>query len=323
MSEVLDGLNLDHLNRLSHDTLLSLVSKAAALGRGAETILAAAGHEVAVRSDPVLGAEGLATRFNYPRPSHLLEQIAGVSSATANRLIRVGSRTSRRVSVGQALPPLFPQVAEAFRAGMISIETADVITRELTLVAPRADAEHLTMAERALVDQAAGTSDALGLPVPTDLVAVQARAWRDRLDERGIEARAEKAFHNRDFWVRRTAEDGLIAFGGRVTLDVGAKLHALLDAVLSLRTDPRFVPDTADEGGGSDSAHAVGGGDRRGDAPATGTSTAPVVTTGSGRSGKLRDTRTAGQQRADVFAAMIDSLARSSDAPTVSGAARP
>src|SRR5690606_35439208 len=44
------------------------------------------------------------------------------------------------------------------------------------------------------------------------------------------------------------------------------------------------------------------------------------VTGQSAQPGRVRDPRTPGQQRADVFAAMIDSLARSTDTPTVSGA---
>lgn len=305
LTDAIGHLDLDRLDRLTNDTVLSVLAKTAAVGRGVETILAAASHEVAVRSDPVFGSEGLAARMNYPRPSLLIEQVAGISAVAASRLIRVGSRTRARVGVGQTVPPLFPRVADAFRAGLISIETADVITRELTLAAPRAEVEQLAVAEQALVGQACGTTDAHGLPFPTDLIAVQARAWRDQLDEQGIEPRAEKAFTNRDFWISRTAKDGLIRFGGQVTVDVGAKLHALMDAVLSTRTQPRFLEDAS-------GAHGESTG---------GTDPAVQIRTESGRTGKVRDPRSAGQQRADVFAAMIDCLARSTDAPTVSGAA--
>ncbi|GGE88533.1 HNH endonuclease signature motif containing protein [Mycetocola zhadangensis] len=322
LSEVLETLDLDHLDRLTSDTVLSVVAQAAALGRGVETVLVAASQEVAVRSDAVLGGEGLAARMNYPRASFLIEQVAGVSSATASRLIRVGSRTNTRVTVGQTLPPLFPHVAEAFRAGMISVETADVITRELTLAAPRADVAHLEVAEQTLVGQAAGTTDQHGLPLPTDLVAMQARAWRDRLDEKGIEPRAEKAFNNRDFWMSRTAKDGLIRFGGHVTIDVGAKLHALMDAILSSRTQPRFVDENADDTIDFPVAEMLGANEPVDDPVGlAGTGQGGLVRTESGRAGKVRDTRSAGQQRADVFAAMIDALARSAEVPTVSGAA--
>jgi hypothetical protein len=46
--------------------------------------------------------------------------------------------------------------------------------------------------------------------MPPDLIAVPARRRRNRLDQDGIEPRAEKAFQNRDFWVSRTATNGLM-----------------------------------------------------------------------------------------------------------------
>src|SRR5690606_11081393 len=94
LGDVIDLLDLDHLDRLSGDALLSVLSKTAAIGRGVDAILAAASNDVAVRSDPVRGSDGLAARLNFARPSYLVEMVTGVSAATANRMIRVGSRTS-------------------------------------------------------------------------------------------------------------------------------------------------------------------------------------------------------------------------------------
>ncbi|MET0480759.1 MAG: hypothetical protein ABWZ69_05330, partial [Mycetocola sp.] len=131
VGEAIGVLDLDHLERFPANTVLSVLSKTAALNRGLEAILTAASHEVAVRSDPVLGSEGLAARLNYARPSLLIEQVAGVSAATASAWLRVGARTNPRVRVGQTLPPLFPHVANALRDGAIGAETAEAITREL------------------------------------------------------------------------------------------------------------------------------------------------------------------------------------------------
>lgn len=326
LADVVSALDLDHLDRLSGDDLLTVLSKTAALGRGIEAILAAAGNEVAVRSDPVRGSAGLAARLNFALPSHLIEMVAGVSASAASRLIRVGSRTSPRATdAGLPLPPLFPSVGAAFRDGRIGIETANVICKELTTAAPRADVERLAIAERILIGQATGSSTDIGLPLPPDLVAVQARQWRDRLDQDGVEPRAEKAFQNRDFWVSNTTTNGLVRFGGQVTVDVGAKLRALFSAVLSPRTAPRYTPDDdavphvgdAPGSNASDAApsgpSADAGGNRGSDDSSSGSG-------GNGNGGAPRETRTPGQIRADVVAAMIDSLARSVDAPTVSGA---
>jgi hypothetical protein len=182
-------------------------------------------------------------------------------------------------------------VRDALGAGLIGLDAAEVITKALHEAAPRADVEDLVAAEGALVGQATGAAVPGGIAVPADLIAVQARIWKDALDPNGIEPRAESAFQRRDFWVSRKAEGDLVAFGGRVTVDVAAKLHAVFDAVLTPRTAPQCVPDSPD---------------------------APDAGTGRGRP---KDPRTPGQQRADVFAAMIDAIARSGNLPTMSGAA--
>jgi hypothetical protein len=324
LGEVIDTLDLDHLSRLDGDNVLTVLAKTAALGRGVEAILSAASAEVGVRSDPARGSAGLAARLNFARPSHLIEMVAGVSSATASRLMRVGSRTFPRASdAGLPLPPLFPAVGSALKAGLIGAETAEMITRELSLAASRADVEELAFAERMLVGQATGEGHEAGLPMPPDLIGIQARQWRDRLDQDGVEPRAEKAFQNRDFWVSRTPVNGLVKFGGQVTVDVGAKLHALFNAILTPRSAPRFLADE-EETAQTDSEH---------EAPVIELVEIPaadaVAASGASRAGGEagahppvpKETRSPGQIRADIFAAMIDSLARSTDVPTVSGAA--
>ncbi|WP_229790601.1 DUF222 domain-containing protein, partial [Mycetocola manganoxydans] len=167
----------------------------------------------------------------------------------------------------------------------------------------RADVEHLAAAEQFLVDQATGRTDhtgVVGVSLPADLIAIQARQWRDRLDTDGIEPRAEKAFQDRDFWISRRVHNGVMKFGGQVTPDVGGKLHALLDAVLNPRTTTRYHTDRP-TGPDDETAEGTEGAE----------DSTRSVTGQSAQPGRVRDPRTPGQQRADVFAAMIDSLARS------------
>ncbi|SFO02283.1 HNH endonuclease signature motif containing protein [Mycetocola miduiensis] len=280
------------LGSLSGEELLQLASDAARALRRCEATLAEVANEIAVRSDPARGSAGLAARHGHHRASQLIEQVSGVSARTASRLIRVGGRVfDRATDTGLPLPPLFPIVGEAFRAGLLGIDTADTISTELGKAAPRAKVDALTVAEATLVGEATGATHPGGAPLSADLVAVQARVWRDALDEDGIEPRAKAAFEQRELWVSRHPENGLIGFGGKVTIDVGAKLLALLDAILSPRTAPRFLSNQ--ERAEQEEAERE----------------------------LTKDRRTPGQQRADVFAAMIDSLARSTDAPTVTGAA--
>ncbi|WP_158270315.1 HNH endonuclease signature motif containing protein, partial [Mycetocola zhujimingii] len=339
LGQVVDVLDLDHLDRLTGEEVLTQLGQVAGVVRAGEAVLAALSAEVADRSDPARGNEGLAVKHNYQRPSHLIEVITGVSSAAASRLIRVGQRTCRRLTdAGFPLPPLFPVVGEAFRQGLIGVETAEVITRELALAAPRAEVGYLNIAERTLVSEAVGAGWRDGLPMSADLVGIQARQWRDRLDEDGIEPNTDKAFQQRDFWIARAAKDGLVKFGGQVTVDVGAKLHALLDAVLSPKTADRYDPMVTDAGAGTaDGTGGGAGGTGAGDTGAFGSAASPTVAgtnpdtdnPAQGPGGNpgveseepIRARRTAGQQRADVFASMIDALARSADAPSVTGAA--
>ncbi len=283
--------DLNALGGLSGEELLTVVADAARVLRRVEAVLLAGSHEVAVRSEKARGVTGLAARHGFARPSQLLEQVTGVSSTTAGRFIRLGAATGCRVSeTGLPLPPLFPAVSDALAAGLIGVEAVEVITKALTDAAPRARVGDLVAAEHALVGQATGVTAPGGVPVSVDLLAGQARLWKDRLDPDGIEPRTETAFQNRNFWVARRPENDLVPFGGKLTVDVAAKLHAVFDAILTPRSAPQFV--TAGEEVDRDVP-----GDTR------------------------KDSRSPGQQRADVFAAMIDSLARSGDLPTISGAA--
>lgn len=281
------GADLTALGRLTGDELLTLLSQAAREIRALEGVVAAVSNEVAARSDKALGWSGLAARHGYSRPSQLIEKVTGFSSRTASRFVRVGALAGQRTSeTGMPLPPLFPVVAQALGAGLIGVETAEAITRELNAAAPRADVEMLNEAEAALVGQATGAASTSGLPLSTDLIAEQARVWKNALDQNGIEPRATNAFTRRDMWVSDRVENDLVAFGGRLTVDVAAKLKALFSAMITPRTAPQFLTEEEEQ------------------------------------ERQLREeTRTPGQQRVDVFAAMIDSLARAADTPTVSGEA--
>jgi hypothetical protein len=61
---VIGTLDLDYLSRRDGDTVLIVLAKSAAQGRGVQTVLAAASAEVGVRSDPARGTEGLAAARN-------------------------------------------------------------------------------------------------------------------------------------------------------------------------------------------------------------------------------------------------------------------
>ncbi|MFU8947182.1 hypothetical protein ACLRGF_10680, partial [Mycetocola zhadangensis] len=60
LGQVLPVLDVHHLDRLTGDQLLTQMSLVAHVLRGSEAALAAMSAEVAVRSDPTRGGDGLA-----------------------------------------------------------------------------------------------------------------------------------------------------------------------------------------------------------------------------------------------------------------------
>lgn len=285
--------DLKTLGQLAGDDLLALASDAASILHRAEAVLVACSNEVAIRSDKARGSTGLAARLGFARPSQLLEQVTGASARMACRYIALGAATAQRVSeTGMPLPALFPSVGNALAVGEIGLEAAEAITKVLAAVSARADLDDLAAAEAALVGQATGQAVPGGRPLPADLITAQARVWQDVLDPDGIEPRAEEAFAKRDFWMGSGTRGGVVPFGGRLTVDAAAKLSTLFSAMLTPRTDPQCLPEQEQR----NSAQAES-------------------------SGRAKDTRTPGQQRADIFAAMIDSLARAGNVPSISGAA--
>jgi hypothetical protein len=291
---------------------LSFTATLESLGRRVDALRVASATTVQRRSDRVYGAAGLAQSFGFRTGTDLLEAVTGASAVTVRRRIRVGAVTAQRTTdTGLPLPALFPTVGAALAAGELGIDTAELIGRELATATPRADVEMLVAAEQALVGQATGHGDDAGgadsnndddpqprVPKPADLLRGPARAWRDALDPDGIEPRAEQARQNRHFWISHTPRGGLHPVGGGVTPDVAATFFAIMHTVSSPHTKPMFLPNNnnADAGAGAEGG-AVGA-----DADATGADDTDTAVP------PPADTRTPGQVRADVFAAMLRSF---------------
>jgi len=231
----------------SDDEVLGLLVAVEEAGRLIDALRVSTAVEVEKRSDRALGEDGLAARHGFRSGGLLVEQLTGVSASTARMRIRVGQLTQDRVSVtGGALPPLFPQVGAALAAGALCVDAADAITRELQKASPRADVAQLVAAEEHLVGQATGVD--AGVPLPADLVAGQARLWRDALDPDGIEPRADEAFEARGLWVSRTSRNGRHTVGGALTDDVAAQWFAIMDAMSSAKSGPKFLPEPGASG---------------------------------------------------------------------------
>jgi hypothetical protein len=170
-----------------------------------QTVLAA---EIARRSRPELGSEGLAKTQGYRNPTALIAATGGTSTGDAARLVRVGEATApRQLLSGETAPARHPHVAEALAAALLTERAAGAIIALLDRVALRAGTAALDIAEKTLVAQAPGlTMDQL-----TRILA-RAEAW---LDPDGVAPREEEARADRSLTIR---EDG-----GRVVI------HAELD----------------------------------------------------------------------------------------------
>lgn len=215
------------------DTLVAVTRESERVGRHLDGIRALTAAELETRSRRELGDAGLSRRFGYQRGSHLIEAVALVSSAEAVRRIRLGASVAPRASLdGCVLPALFPRVASGMIDGRIGAESAGHIVRALGQAAPNCTVPDLEAAERALAESAEHTAP--------DLVADQARAWRDHLDTDGALPREERQFLARRFTLGRERDDGMTPFSGLADPVSAGSLRA---AVSAFRFTPRFVDD--------------------------------------------------------------------------------
>lgn len=285
-SMLVEVLRFDDVSRWADDELLTTAGALEALGRLVDAHRAACAGEVAERSRVELGDERLSTRSGCRSAIELVERVTQVSAFEARRRIALGSATRARSGFsGEAIEAVFPLVAAALAAGDLGADAAGTIIRELDRTRAVADPLALAAAEQALVDEATGQGDGEPVRCTADELRVQAQAWSTFLDQDGREPDDERAMRRRGFRLGR-ARDGLVPVTGELMPEVAAKLTRLFDAHLSPRSGTRFMTE-----------------EQR----------ASIADSG--------ETRSADQQRHDVFAAAIDTAARSGEHPTIGGAA--
>ena len=238
-AHLLAALVADDASLLSDGELVARVSQAEEIGRLADALRVQLAAEVAERSRFELGADGLARRYGHARASHLLEHLTRSSARDIDGRLQLGRMTRARSTLtGAPFPALYPAVAAALDAGTLGVDAARSITRGLEAAAASCTPEQLALAEHALVT-AANTSSA-------DLIAVQARIWRDTLDPDGTPPREEALRAQRSLRFGREV-DGI----GRLTIAASgvdlAELTSTFGAYASPRIQPRFIdPSDAD-----------------------------------------------------------------------------
>jgi hypothetical protein len=213
-------------------------------GRLIDALRVASAADLARRSRPELGEQGLARRHGCRTATQLLERITRVSAREASRRAHLGAVLAPRCALdGSPLPAQFAIAGAAVEQGRIGVDAAWAITRALGQAASHASPVDLEAAEEQLV--AAAEADS------ADLVAVQARLWRDALDPDGAEPREEELRARREFRIGREI-DGMTPFHGWADPNSAAVLRAAVAERTSPHRQPRFVaegdPDVDCEG---------------------------------------------------------------------------
>lgn len=242
---------------LGGNELVDAVTAAAELARAAERVSIVSAGITASRSARSTGQDGLAQSRGHRTPAALVQDLAGISHAEAQRQVRLGlalleadatdavdadgtpdagdARDSVAPVPPEVRPPWHGKLSEAMIQGRISATQQDTILRALghpteddagTHAAWQAAAEHL------IEESAQRTVEEL---------RIQARAIRDQLDPAGAERRYAERYERRSFRIWTDA-DGIER--GRIDFedDGAAWIRAIRDAALRPRRGgPRFV----------------------------------------------------------------------------------
>ena len=186
-----------------------------------QTALAA---EIARRSRPELGSEGLAKTQGYRNPTALIAATGCTSTGDAARLVKVGEATApRQLLSGEKAPARHPHVAEALGQAVLTERAAGAIIALLDRVAFRAGADAIDTAEKLLVEQAPGlTMDQL------NRVLARAEAW---LDPDGVGVREDEKRGAEQLTMREV--DGMLEFTGRLTPEHSAPFKTVIEGLVS------------------------------------------------------------------------------------------
>jgi hypothetical protein len=218
---------------LSDAAAVAWLDQVEQLGRHVDALRVHAAGDIAERSRRELGAESLARRHGAQSAGTLIERIARVSATEAARRIRLGSDTAPRYGLsGQPMPARFDRVARALDAGVIGVDAALAIVRNLAAAERGASFEAMDAAETHLVEQAAEVS--------ADLVSLEARAWRTALDPDGTEPRDAELRGRRKLVLGREV-DGMTPFWGEADPVSASQLRTWLAERTAPDRRPRFL----------------------------------------------------------------------------------
>ncbi len=219
---------------LGDSDLIAASREVAEIRRRADAVAAAVAAEIAHRSRRELGHDGLAQRLGMRTPERLVQQVSGVTRSEAHTFVRVGELALPPApDAAPDLPSWLGAVADAVRAGTLSLAAADAIRSGLGTPREGVPAEALARAAASLVRAAASLT--------VEKLSAEARAARDELDEAGIADRA-RALRERRYLTLSEQPDGMTRLAGLLDPESAAHVRAAYDAATSPRRGgPRFV----------------------------------------------------------------------------------
>ncbi|PZS29615.1 MAG: hypothetical protein DLM58_15185 [Pseudonocardiales bacterium] len=225
----------DHADAVSlaalEDAVTSLIGRAQASPTGAASLRLLQGLEtqhnrLALASHALIAeleAQGVAHEYACRSTSTLLSQVMRLSpNQAALRVQAAADLGPRRAFTGEALPPLFAQVAEAQASGALSPAHARVITRTIDALPAAVQAEHAESVQASLVEHAHTLN-------PRQL-ATAARRISDYLDPDGTLANERDRQRRRELTIR-PRPDGSARIEGELSALCAEALRSVLDTL--------------------------------------------------------------------------------------------
>jgi hypothetical protein len=273
------------LRSATDDEVIATMDAAASIIRRAEALIAEAAGEIQSRSESSARSDRMTTRYGCRHARELIQRVTRASGRTAGDYARAAAATAKRRSlIGEDLPAPYPALRTALASGTIGVDAVTGIST--TLDAADMSAEQRAAADVELAASARGDgSDDNGLPTADDL-RMQAQVWAMYLDPDGAEPREHAAERHRGLALG-ACRDGRVPIRGELLPEVAAQLTRLDHAINNPRARVAF--------------RDAGDIEQDPDAPA--------------------DQRTRPQRLHDALATALGVAARSSEVPSLGGAA--
>lgn len=219
-------LELPTLSAVSDDVLLATQRSLADVRRQVDAAAASVAAEIAHRSRPELGYDGLAQRLGARTPMLLVQQVTGATARDAGTLVRTGTMLTDTT-------PWLRCIAAAVKNATLSVDAADAIGTGLGQPSDTVPVTALTVAAEMLLAQAR--------TLTPERLAARARDARAELELAEV-ANREAALHAQRTLTLTRRPDGMTRLTALLAPEDAATVWAAYDSATSPRRGgPRFV----------------------------------------------------------------------------------